>query len=74
MNKDYYSILGINSSATQDEIKRAYKKLAMQYHPDRNAGFQEESEKKMKEINEAYNTLSDSEKREMYDYEYYESK
>lgn len=72
--KDYYSILGTTSSATQDEIKRVYKKLAMQYHPDRNAGFQEESEKRMKEINEAYNTLSDSEKRRVYDYEYYESK
>jgi DnaJ-class molecular chaperone len=72
--KDYYSTLGVDSSASQTEIKKAFHKKAMEYHPDRNAGFKEESEKKMKEINEAYSALFDSDKRRMYDYEYYESK
>uniref|UniRef100_A0A832GM13 J domain-containing protein n=1 Tax=Caldimicrobium thiodismutans TaxID=1653476 RepID=A0A832GM13_9BACT len=66
MPKDYYSILGVPRNATQEEIKRAYRKLAMQYHPDRNKG-NKEAEEKFKEINEAYAVLSDPEKRKLYD-------
>ncbi len=64
--KDYYKILGVEKSATQDEIKKAYRKLAMKYHPDRNAG-NKASEDKFKEITEANEVLSDPEKRKKYD-------
>jgi curved DNA-binding protein len=63
--KDYYKILGVNRSANEDEIKRAYRKLALQHHPDRNPG-NKAAEEKFKEINEAYQVLSDSEKRSRY--------
>ncbi len=63
MPKDYYQILGIGKNATEDEIKRAYRKLAHQYHPDKNKG----DDKKFKEINEAYQVLGNREKREQYD-------
>jgi len=66
MPKDYYKILGVSRDATQEEIKRAYRKLAMKYHPDRNRG-NKEAEEKFKEINEAYAVLSDPEKRKLYD-------
>lgn len=66
MAKDYYKILGVPRDATQEEIKKAYRKLAMKYHPDRNKGSKE-AEEKFKEINEAYAVLSDPEKRKMYD-------
>lgn len=62
----FYSILEISKTATQDEIKRSYRKLAMKYHPDRNKG-DKEAEAKFKEINEAYQTLSDPQKRQQYD-------
>lgn len=65
--RDYYEVLGVNKDASGDELKKAYRKLAMKYHPDRNAGGEKESEAKFKEINEAYEVLSDSEKRRMYD-------
>jgi len=64
--KDYYKILGVERKASTDEIKRAYRKLAMQYHPDRNPG-NKRAEERFKEINEAYQVLSDSQKRSRYD-------
>lgn len=63
---DYYDILGVSRSATQDEVKKAYRKLAMQYHPDRNPG-NKEAEEKFKEVNAAYEVLGDASKRERYD-------
>lgn len=64
--KDYYKILGVEKSASQDEIKKAYRKLAVKYHPDKNAG-NKEAEEKFKEINEANEVLSDAGKRKKYD-------
>lgn len=61
--KDYYKILGVEKSASQDEIKKAFRKLALEHHPDKNGGKDE----KFKEINEAYSTLSDAKKRQQYD-------
>ena len=65
-NKDYYSILGIERNATEADIKKAYRKLAMEYHPDRNQG-NAEAEEKFKEISEANSILSDPEKKQYYD-------
>jgi DnaJ-class molecular chaperone len=64
-NKDYYQVLGLAKNATADEIKKAYRKLALQYHPDRNKG--KESEEKFKEVTKAYEVLSDSQKKQTYD-------
>jgi curved DNA-binding protein len=64
--KDYYQILGIPRSASANEIKGAYRKLAMQYHPDRNPG-DKQAEERFKEMNEAYQVLSDPQKRARYD-------
>ena len=66
MNKDYYNILGVEKDATIDDIKKAYRKLAIKYHPDKNKG-NKESEEKFKEIVEAYSVLSDKKKRAEYD-------
>ena len=65
--KDYYEILGVPRDATQEEIKKAYKKLALKYHPDRNPENKEEAAKKFMEISEAYEVLSDPKKRAIYD-------
>ncbi len=64
--RDYYNILGVNKNVKDEEIKRAYRKLAMKYHPDRNPN-RKEAEERFKEINEAYAVLSDKEKRKQYD-------
>ncbi|HHY59980.1 MAG TPA: DnaJ domain-containing protein, partial [Clostridia bacterium] len=64
--RDYYEILGVPRDATQEEIKKAYRKLARQYHPDVNPG-NKEAEEKFKEITEAYEVLSDEKKRAQYD-------
>lgn len=63
MSKDYYKALGLEKNASQEEVKKAFKKMAMQHHPDRPGG----SEAKFKEINEAYQVLGDAEKRKRYD-------
>jgi len=63
--RDYYEVLGVSKNASKDEIKDAYRKLAMQFHPDRNKA--PEAEEKFKEISEAYAVLSDEQKRQQYD-------
>jgi molecular chaperone DnaJ len=64
--RDYYEVLGVSKTATDAEIKKAYRKLAMKYHPDYNPG-DKEAEEKFKEINEANEVLSDPKKRQLYD-------
>ena len=65
-DKDFYEILGVQRNASDDEIKKSYRKLAMKYHPDRNKD-DKESERKFKEVSAAYEILKDSEKRSAYD-------
>ena len=66
--EDYYAILGIKKDATEAEIKKAYRKLALKWHPDKNPNNREEAEEKFKKINEAYSVLSDKNKRNQYDH------
>jgi curved DNA-binding protein len=67
MAKDYYQVLGVPRNATDEQIKKAYRKLAMQYHPDRNPGKEQWANEKFKEINEAFSVLGDPEKKKQYD-------
>ena len=71
MKKDYYELLGISKNASDDEIKKAFRKAALKYHPDRMVNASEEekkvAEEKFKELNEAYQVLSDQSKRQQYD-------
>src|SRR5580693_7926534 len=64
--RDYYEVLGLSRNADDGDIKKAYRKMAMEYHPDRNPGNRE-AEEKFKEAAEAYQVLSDGEKRQLYD-------
>ena len=64
--RDYYEVLGVEKGASKDDIKKAYRKMAMKYHPDRNPG-DKEAEEKFKEAAEAYEVLSDDQKRARYD-------
>lgn len=68
MDKNYYDILGVKKDATQDELKKAFRKLSMENHPDRNPG-NKEAEERFKEVAEAYDVLSDTDKRQQYDME-----
>ena len=65
--RDYYEVLGVEKNATDDELKKAFRKLAKKYHPDANLDNPKEAEAKFKEVNEAYEVLSDKQKRQMYD-------
>ena len=65
--RDYYEVLGVNKNATEKEIKKAYRKKAMEYHPDTYSGSKHEAEEKFKELNEAYSVLSDPDKKARYD-------
>ena len=67
MAKDYYQVLGVARNAPDEEIKKAYRRLAMQYHPDRNPGKEKWAHEKFKEINEAYGVLGDPGKKRQYD-------
>src|SRR5438552_17816860 len=66
IKRDYYEVLGVSRTASAEELKRAYRKLALQFHPDRNPN-DPQAESRFKEVNEAYEVLSDQSKRQRYD-------
>src|SRR5262245_39694752 len=66
MKRDYYEVLGVERTVTDDELKKAYRKLALKYHPDKNPGHRE-AEERFKELSEAYQVLCDGERRAAYD-------
>ena len=66
--KDYYEVLGVDRGASQEEIKKTFRRLALRYHPDRNPQNQKQAEERFKEINEAYQVLIDESRRREYDY------
>jgi curved DNA-binding protein CbpA len=66
--KNYYDALGVPEDASDEDIRKAFRKLAFQYHPDKNPGHERDAEKKFKDINEAYGVLNDKTKRQDYDY------
>ena len=66
--RDYYEVLGVDKNATPEQIKKAYRKKAIEFHPDRNPG-NKEAEEKFKEAAEAYDVLSDEKKKQLYDQE-----
>jgi len=66
-DKDYYKILELDKSANDEQIKKAYRKLAIKWHPDKNPDDKQNAEEKFKKINEAYSVLSDPKKKQMYD-------
>ena len=67
MAKEFYRILEVSETATQEEIKKAYRKLALKYHPDKNPDNQEEAKKKFQEVSKAYEILGSEERRKRYD-------
>jgi len=67
MGKDYYGILGVGKNVSEEELKKAYKKQALKWHPDRNQGNKEQAEEKFKDIAEAYEVLSDPKRKQIYD-------
>eukprot|EP00670_Eutreptiella_braarudii_P022664 CAMPEP_0174365336 /NCGR_PEP_ID=MMETSP0811_2-20130205/76862_1 /TAXON_ID=73025 ORGANISM="Eutreptiella gymnastica-like, Strain CCMP1594" /NCGR_SAMPLE_ID=MMETSP0811_2 /ASSEMBLY_ACC=CAM_ASM_000667 /LENGTH=83 /DNA_ID=CAMNT_0015505899 /DNA_START=50 /DNA_END=297 /DNA_ORIENTATION=- len=64
---DYYKVLGVSKDASENDISRAYKKLALKYHPDKNPDNREKAEENFKKVSEAYDVLSDAKKRKSYD-------
>uniref|UniRef100_A0A8B9I5E3 DnaJ heat shock protein family (Hsp40) member B8 n=1 Tax=Anser brachyrhynchus TaxID=132585 RepID=A0A8B9I5E3_9AVES len=71
---DYYKVLGLQKNASQDDIRKSYRRLALKWHPDKNSSNKEEAEKKFKAVAEAYEVLSDPQKRSLYDRSFKENR
>ncbi|EDO39725.1 predicted protein, partial [Nematostella vectensis] len=67
MSEDYYEVLGVPRSASEEDVKKAYRRQALRWHPDKNPTNREHAEEKFKKLSEAYEVLSDKEKRDIYD-------